>query len=184
MIEDNGYQYDIDGDITYIYFTQENGMKHVVIIDTFNLERVINYKYRWHVSEYNCNNFYARANVYKGYNEEKGRGIYETLLLHTFIANNPDAKYIDHKNNNRLDERESNLRVTEQKNNTKNRKGKNINNTSGYRNVSLINGWYRIQLQINGTNYLFPEKFKDVDEAGKFAEEMRLKYYGEYAGHN
>jgi hypothetical protein len=31
---------------------------------------------------------------------------------------------------------------------------------------------------------LFPEKFKDVDEAGRFAEAMRKKYYGEFAGNN
>jgi hypothetical protein len=48
--------------------------------------------------------------------------------------------------------------------------------------VSLIAGYYRIQLQIEGRNHIFPEKFKDVDKAGKFAEKMRKKYYGKYAG--
>ena len=31
---------------------------------------------------------------------------------------------------------------------------------------------------------MFPEKFKDIEEAAIFAEAMRLKYYGEYSGSN
>lgn len=40
---------------------------------------------------------------------------------------------------------------------------------------------YHVQLQINGKNKVLG-KFSDVHEAGRFAEEMRQKYYGEFAG--
>jgi hypothetical protein len=43
--------------------------------------------------------------------------------------------------------------------------------------VCYIQGIWRVQLQINKRNYLFPEKFEDVYKAGCFAEEMRNKYY-------
>jgi hypothetical protein len=45
----------------------------------------------------------------------------------------------------------------------------------------LVNDWWVVQLQIEGKNERLG-KFKDVHEAGKFAEEMRQKYYGEFAG--
>jgi hypothetical protein len=53
----------------------------------------------------------------------------------------------------------------------------------GYRNVSLIKGKWVVQLQIDGKNTKLGS-FDDVHEAGKFAEEMRQKYYGEFAGKN
>jgi hypothetical protein len=42
-----------------------------------------------------------------------------------------------------------------------------------------------VQLQIDGKNTCL-KRFKEneLEEAGKFAEEMRNKYYGEYAGNS
>ena len=90
-------------------------------------------------------------------------------------------KNVDHENNDTLDNRKSNLRVVEESKNSKNRKSRNRNNTSGYRNVSLINGKWVVQLQIDGKNKVLG-RFDDVHKAGEFAEEMRQKYYGEFAG--
>lgn len=40
-----------------------------------------------------------------------------------------------------------------------------------------------VQLQINGKNSVLGKFPLDkIEEAGKFAEEMRKKYYGEFAG--
>ena len=90
---------------------------------------------------------------------------------------------VDHKNYDTLDNRKDNLRVTIQDKNLKNRSGKNSNNTSGYRNVSLRNNKWVVQIQIDGVNTVLKRFPKDnLDDAGVFAEEMRLKYYGEFAG--
>jgi hypothetical protein len=98
--------------------------------------------------------------------------------------NNKRFKYfVDHKNNDGTDNREENLRVTSHSNNEKNRKGANKNNKSGYRNVAISHGKLLIQLQINGKNTVlktFP--LDQLEDAGKYAEEMRKKYYGDYAG--
>ena len=48
--------------------------------------------------------------------------------------------------------------------------------------------WYKqwkVQLQVDGKGKIlgmFPED--KLEEAGRFAEKMRQKYYGEYAGFN
>ncbi len=176
------YEYKIDEDITYLYLTQENGRKHDVILDTKNLDRVLNYKYKWGICfDPSTNGFYARTTVYVGTINKKPK--YKMLYLHVFLSGEIEEKQeIDHKNTNTLDNREENLRPTAKHNNDKNRNSKNSNNKSGYRNVSLIHKYYRVQLQINGVNTMFHERFTDVHEAGKFAQEMREKYYGEFSG--
>ena len=81
--------------------------------------------------------------------------------------------------------RSYNLRRITQQENLRHRKSKNKNNTTGYRNVIYNKTYktrpYHVQLQINGKNKVLG-KFSDVHEAGRFAEEMRQKYYGEFAG--
>lgn len=42
-----------------------------------------------------------------------------------------------------------------------------------------------MQLQINKKNTVLGKfDYEDLDKAGQFAEEMRQKYYGEFAGSN
>lgn len=109
---------------------------------------------------------------------ENGR----TIWIHKEILNVSNGVLVDHKDGNGLNNQRYNLRDADKTRNATNRKGKNSNNTSGHRNVCLILGYYRIQLQIEGKNHMFLEKFTDVNKAGKFAEKMRKKHYGEYAG--
>ena len=91
--------------------------------------------------------------------------------------------HVDHINHDGLDNRKCNLRVTTVSENDHNRKGKNITNKSGYRNVCWSkrdDGWL-VTLRINYKQARLGV-FDDVHEAGRFAEEMREKYYGEFAG--
>lgn len=137
-------------------------------------------QWNWYVYK---NNTKWRAIYYAARNE----GIYpnqKVILMHRVIMSVSDSKKIDHIDHNGLNNIRKNLRLTTVENNAKHRETRNKNNTSGHRNVSWIKGDWRVQLQINGKNHLFPEKFKDVDEAGEFAEKMRLKYYKEYSGND
>ena len=159
----NNYIVDEEHQIAKIELQRRNGKESLwTIIDLEDLERVINFPYTWY-SRYlkNTKSYYVFATVYLG------------------------GKNVDHIEHNTLDNRKSKLRIISNKNNLTNRKGKNINNTSGYRNVSWnkeMQKW-TVQIQINkkcvvlGT---FPKE--QLEEAGKFAEEMRQKYYGEFAG--
>lgn len=90
------------------------------------------------------------------------------------------GEFIDHINGNGLYNRKINMRVITNKGNLTNFTRRNINNKSGYRNVAWIEdlGVWRVQLQLDGNNVKFGD-FTDVHEAGKLAEELRNKYYGE-----
>ena len=149
------------------------------IINLKNLQKLIDLNIRWYGSykKKAHGGYYSQGNI-------KINGKKRVVYLATFLLDLVDKNiyHIDHKNNDTLDNREENLRKATVKENDRNRKGKNSNNTTGYRNVCLIKEWYRVQIQIDGKNHLFKEKFKVVEEAGAFAKEMRDKYYGNYAG--
>jgi hypothetical protein len=81
-----------------------------------------------------------------------------------------------------MNNRQYNFRICTNSDNTKHRKGINENNRSGHRNVCNINGYWKVQLQVDGKNYRFPENFTDVEEAGRFAELKRKELYGKFAG--
>lgn len=176
----NNYVVDEENGIVKIELHRRNAESLWTIIDLEDLERVINFPYTWFAKlNKSIGEYYVYASEYR---PETKRC--KPIFLHQFIME-ANGKIVDHKNNDGLDNRKSNLRVATDKNNSTNRRGKNKNNTSGYRNVSWnkADGKWVVQLQINGKNKRF-SGFDDVHEAGKFAEEMRQKYYGEFAGKN
>ena len=93
----------------------------------------------------------------------------------------PEGMFVDHINHDTLDNRRSNLRLINTKNNNRNRKGANCNNKSGYRNVCWVQGKWQVQLMVDGKNASLG-RFTDLHKAADFAEEMRQKYYGDFAG--
>ena len=174
----NNYVVDEENGIVRIELNRRNAENLWTIIDLEDLEKVINFPYTWFAKYNHTNNeYYVVASVYHPELQQS-----RPIFLHQFLMN-ANGKDVDHENNDTLDNRKSNMRVVEESNNSKNRKGRNRNNKSGYRNVSLIKGKWVVQLQIDGKNKKLGA-FDDVHEAGKFAEEMRKKYYGEFAGKN
>ena len=139
--------------------------------------------YKWYVIKHGWlkRPYYVRTTIYiKG-----GKGKSELKLLHHIILGVEKNTFVDHINNDPLDNRKCNLRVVTNQNNLQNRSSKNSNNKSGYRNVCYNKAFkkkpWQVQLQINGKNTVLC-RFDDVHEAGKFAEEMRQKYYRKFAG--
>ena len=126
--------------------------------------------------------YYVRTSVYEV--SEIGKRICIMLYLHRLLTDttNHDIR-VDHENYDTLDNRKNNLRVTNDDKNTKNRSSKNSNNKSGFRNVSWNGNTWSVQIQIEGVNTTL-KRFKknQLEEAGEYAEEMRQKYYGEFAG--
>lgn len=180
----NNYVVDNENNIAKIELNRRNKENMWVTIDLEDLERVINFPYTWYAKySANAKGYYACATQYL---PELKHG--RTVLMHQFIVGiDRTAREfnVDHENHNTLDNRKENLRITNVPDNGKNREKKNSNNKSGYRNVCWLksyNSWV-VQLQINGKNTIlgkFPKE--QLEEAGKFAEEMRQKYYGEFAG--
>lgn len=147
-----------------------------------DFKKVESIKYKWYASwTKDVNDYYAKVTKYLGLIDGKPK--YNSLLLHRFIVSAKKNDTVDHINHNTLDNRKSNLRVTNISDNLRHRKGKNSNNKSGYRNVCWITskGQWCVQLMVKGENTRLGY-FDDVHEAGKFAEEMREKYYGEFKG--
>lgn len=172
----------IEGDTIILKLTKVDGTEFDCIIDKEDLEKI--YFTRWHVRYApDGDNWYAVASLYLGISNGKPKR--QTIHIHSIIMDVVGNKNIrvDHINHNGLDNRKKHLRLTDVSCNGKNRKGKNTNNSSGYRNVSWIKSYNKwcVQLQVNGKNTLLG-KFDDVHEAGRFAEEMREKYYGKYKG--
>lgn len=176
-------KYCINEDGTCEFYIDSSKGYFVVYVDREDLERLIKLDKSWSFFERDGSN-YARTNIY-GRDDTGKYKLLNTPVLHRWILGIPihDNRKIDHINNNGLDDRKSNLRITDDKRNGRNRKSKNMNNTSGYRNVQWDkkrNKWSVI-LQINNKAKRMGS-FEDINIAGKYAEEMRLKYYGEYAG--
>lgn len=168
-------------DYVIFYLTKNNGEILETYVDLEDFDKVHNWKYRWFANYYKyLDDYYAVSNIYTNIRDN----VYpRRMYLHQLVMNCPEDCDIDHINKPTLNNRKSNLRITSHEDNNKNRKSKNSNNTSGYRNVSWNEGYklWLVQLQIEGKNTVLG-KFDDVDEAGKYAEEMRNKHYGEFAG--
>lgn len=174
----NNYIIDEEHNIAKIELHRRKENNLWTIIDLDDLDRVINFPYTWFAKFQSLNKgYYVYASEY---NKETKQS--KPILLHQFIMN-ANGCTVDHINGDTFDNRKSNLRIVEFTNNSKNRKSKNSNNTSGYRNVSWSKKdkkWV-VQMQINKKHKTLGS-FDDVHEAGRFAEEMRQKYYGEFCG--
>lgn len=113
-----------------IICNQQHQEKARALISLEDLDEVG--KYRWCVNG-------------KGYvvNKEKG-------ALHQFLMNPPKSLVVDHKNNDKLDNRRKNLRICTQQENSMNTSMPNTNKT-GYKGVSYEKraNKYRASIQIN-----------------------------------
>lgn len=175
-------KYEIDEEKVTIFIHRRNGDTFKTYVDLKDFEKIKNMNLSWNTKFFRgVNSYYVIATQYLGMINNKPK--YKSILLHRLIMNAKKGDIIDHKNHNTLDNRRENLRITKQNQNTKHRKGKNKNNSSGYRNVSKVGNWWYVQLQIDGKNTVlkrFP--LNQLDNAGEYAELMRNKYYGKFAG--
>ena len=172
--------------ITFKYNRRKEKIELFISLE--DLDKLLNLDVTWYAyHNWSNNSYYGRTTQYLG--TKNGKPKYKMIYIQKYLIEyeykEKGEKFcLDHINHNTLDNRRDNLRIIKGKLNSIYRKQRNSNNKSGYRNVCWIRDCWKIQLQINGKNYRFPEKFIDVNEAGKFAEEMRQKYYGEFAGGN
>ena len=181
----NNYIIDEENGIAKIELTRKDGTVLWTKIDLEDLDRVINFPYTWSAKyDPDLEQYYVEATVHRKLIEE---GYSKAMKLHKFVMNVNDDRVVDHINHDTLDNTKTNLRVISHSNNSTNRKSRNSNNKSGYRNVcwdKKCNKWI-VQLTINKkTKCLGKFEYDELDKAGQFAEEMRQKYYGEFAGKN
>ena len=177
--------YKVFDDYVVFYITNRKKEKFEVKFSLCDLNKVLELDAKVYVFYNKCtDSYYARATKYLGMTSN-GKSKNKCINMTTYIMDITDSKrdVVDHLNHDTLDNRRDNLRVTTITDNSKYRKGKNTNNKSGYRNVCWLKDQskYVVQLMVNGKNQRLGF-FTDVEEAAKFAEQMREKHYGEFAG--
>jgi hypothetical protein len=122
-------------------------------------------QYPWHIS--------------RGYSNSKKIG-----LMHRYIMNYDGNDYIDHINNNPLDNRKNNLRIASPKENMMNRKA-NINSTSQYIGVSFDKTRNKWKANITIDNKLkFLGRFESEQDAAKARDEYTKKIFNEFGNLN
>ena len=121
---------------------------------------------------------YYYVNLYIN-NKPKHEHIHRLVAIH-FIPNIGNAKCIDHKNNNRLDNTVSNLRWCTQQQNCFNSSIRN-NNTSGTKGVNWhkkSNKW-RAEIRFN-KKYIYLGCYDDINDAISTRQKKALEIFGEY----
>jgi hypothetical protein len=101
-----------------------------------------------------------------------------------FLVNKEQPpEYLDHINNDRLDNRIENLRAVSSKQNTYNTV-LNIKNTSGVKGVSWHKhtGKWQARMRINDKEQ-YLGIFDNIEDAERVMKETREKIHGEYANH-
>lgn len=163
----------IDGDIAKIklYDSKQNEIGEA-IIDTEDVDRVKNYKWRVKLGGTNRSkcNCVLTGNAKETY----------TNSLHRHIMNCPKSLYVDHINGNRFDNRKSNLRICTNQENCFNTV-KLCTNTSGYKGVNLDksrNKWVS-EIKFSGKK-IFIGRYNNIEEAAftrYYTESLLQKEY-------
>lgn len=97
-----------------------------------------------------------------------------SLLIHRYILNVNDSQYwVDHINNNTLDNRKNNLRITDNVKNTQNRK-KQKNTSSEYIGVYKRNSNWRVQISYNN-KYILQKTLNNEEDAARLRDLFILK---------
>jgi len=176
--------YLIKDDIVIIYLNRrcENKIMEC-IIDTDKFDLIDSYDVTWCPKwSYEANRFYVGACKYIGLID--GKPQYKMIYLQRILLNcKRFGEWVDHIDHDGMNNRIENLRITTSSENARNREKINANNSTGFRNVSFVSGKYIVQLQVDGKNTVLG-RFYTAEEAGLYAEEMREKYYGKFAGNS
>lgn len=153
----------------------------VALVDDEDFNYLNQFKWHYHHSKHG-HGYGAR-----GVNKNKQRKVF---LMHRVIMGVNQEMYIDHKNNNGLDNQKSNLRICTQSQNCMNKVQKKSTLTSKFKGVSVHtntnpnpNRYYIARIKVNKKRIhkLFPPTKEGEIQAAIWYNEMAKKHFGEFA---
>jgi hypothetical protein len=149
----------------------------VAIVDNDDYERILSYgKWTYHKNGY--------AIIQKGFKNEFGSWCVKVIRMHRIVLNAQDGQFVDHSNEDKLDNRKTNIRICTQIENKRN-VGIRKNNKSGFKGVFFWKDRNKFTSQI-----WFEKKkihlgvFINPIDAARAYNDAALKYHGEFANIN
>ena len=121
--------------------------------------------------------------VFDGWNwyAERTEGENKIKMHREIMGATDPMVFVDHRDNNGLNNQDENLRECTNAENQRNR-GKAWNNKSGFKGVSFDKKRYRYRAQIRaGSDPIFLGHFEDPKDAALAYNEAAKKYHGEFA---
>lgn len=169
--------YRIEGNDVFMELNQRGGGIIETVFDLADLDKVKEYKYKWCPKwRESTQSYYVQSSKYMGI--VNGKPKYQNIYLHKYITGTNKDVFVDHIDNDTLNNRKSNFRFLDNQKNLFNRKGANRNSTTGVRNVTYdkTNNIYIVQFQIEGKNTRIGT-FNSLKDAKLYADKNREKYY-------
>jgi hypothetical protein len=166
----------VNNEYAILYMRNKKGT-YEALIDIDDLNKLIELDWSWHLAWSNTTKSYYVKTTFRFRENGKTKG--KTIYLHRHLMPCSEEFYIDHKNHNTLDNRKNNLRITTNIENHENRINKpNRNSSTGCRNItySSSEGVYYFQIW-DGAHNIRVKSFSNKEEAIKYANENRYKYY-------
>jgi len=144
------------------------------LVDDRDHEDLLRYKWSAHR---NGNTFYAVRHIRIG-----KKRLMEWIHRRILGLKPGDGKYVDHINNNGLDNRRNNLRVCTNKENLRNRTIKQSNNTSGFRGVY----WNKRKRKWEASIGINSQRkhlgyYESKTDAAMAYNRAAIKYFGKFA---
>lgn len=172
MRQANLFRHNSDG-TTVIFIQTRAGKIHECLVDTEDFEKVA--AYRWCIKRGRRETCYARACITRN----KRR---TSLLLHQLIL---PGVFVDHRNQNGLDNTRKNLRPATPAQNNQNRRKKEGPFTSPFRGVSWdkTKKKFRASIKANGRRMNLGS-FPSEIVAAEVYDAAALKFFGEFANVN
>lgn len=142
----------------------------IIVVDVEDYEKLNNYNW-------NCFYYYPRT-----FKRSKETGKLIGTCMHNIIMSiSSKETFVDHINNNPLDNRKENLRLCSPTQNGYNRK-LNKNNTIGYKGVT----WHKRDKRFQASIKVAGKKihlgyFKNAEDAAEAYNKAAIKYFAEFA---